>query len=130
MKEIFKKFDMLLNGFLTYSQFKYFNTKYNIEKYIGINKNILNLKQNLPKANYEFKKKIKELQIEVRYNTAVKDLIVKDDSIQGVAIESNGKTETLNVDNVILATGGKSYPLTGSTGDGYKMAEKTIDKSH
>ena len=25
---------------------------------------------------------------------------------------------------VILATGGKSYPLTGSTGDGYKIAEK------
>lgn len=30
----------------------------------------------------------------------------------------------VSADSVIIATGGKSYPLTGSTGDGYKMAEK------
>lgn len=30
----------------------------------------------------------------------------------------------IKADSVIIATGGKSYPLTGSTGDGYKMAEK------
>ena len=34
------------------------------------------------------------------------------------------KTYILKADKVILATGGKSYPLTGSTGDGYKMAKK------
>ena len=32
--------------------------------------------------------------------------------------------EIIKADKVILATGGKSYPLTGSTGDGYKMAKK------
>ena len=34
-----------------------------------------------------------------------------------------GKRE-IKCDSVIVATGGKSYPLTGSTGDGYKMAEE------
>ncbi|MBR2885434.1 MAG: NAD(P)/FAD-dependent oxidoreductase [Clostridia bacterium] len=39
---------------------------------------------------------------------------------------SSVKTETQTVfaDKVILATGGKSYPKTGSTGDGYKIAQK------
>ncbi len=32
--------------------------------------------------------------------------------------------EEIPADNIILATGGKSYPLTGSTGDGYKIAKK------
>ena len=34
---------------------------------------------------------------------------------------NKGKIEA---DKIILATGGKSYPLTGSTGDGYKLAKK------
>ncbi len=41
--------------------------------------------------------------------------------IQGVLLE-NG--ETLFADAVILATGGMSYPATGSTGDGLQLAEK------
>ncbi len=32
------------------------------------------------------------------------------------------KNKTFDCDSVLIATGGKSYPLTGSTGDGYKMA--------
>lgn len=38
----------------------------------------------------------------------------------GVKTEKN----IYNCDKVILATGGKSYPLTGSTGDGYEIAKK------
>lgn len=37
---------------------------------------------------------------------------------------SNKEQIILQADKVIVATGGKSYPVTGSTGDGYKMAEK------
>lgn len=37
---------------------------------------------------------------------------------------NNGKIEQLKCDAIVLATGGKSYPLTGSTGDGYKLANK------
>lgn len=58
--------------------------------------------------------------IEVMLNTRVQDIVVKDGCVTGV------KTGTgeIKCDAVILATGGKSYPLTGSTGDGYNMAEK------
>lgn len=46
-------------------------------------------------------------------------ILVANGAVTGVSLE-NG--ETLFADGVILATGGVSYPLTGSTGDGYKMA--------
>jgi predicted Rossmann fold flavoprotein len=58
--------------------------------------------------------------IEVMLNTRVQDIVVKDGCVTGV---KTGIGE-IKCDAVILATGGKSYPLTGSTGDGYNMAEK------
>lgn len=53
-------------------------------------------------------------------NEAVKHIIVKDNKVQGVVTDK----ETYYGDAVILATGGLSYPLTGSTGDGYAMAKE------
>lgn len=47
-------------------------------------------------------------------------LIVENGGIKGVETEK----ETILADRVIVATGGVSYPQTGSTGDGYKLAEK------
>ena len=76
-----------------------------------------------------FTKKIKELNINVMYNTKVEEILIEKDRIVG--IKANGKE--FNADKVILATGGKSYPLTGSTGDGYELAKKlghTITKIH
>ena len=37
-----------------------------------------------------------------------------------------GKNKTYAAENVVIATGGKSYPLTGSTGDGYRFAEAFV----
>ncbi len=54
-------------------------------------------------------------------NTAVKDIVVNNGEISAVRLQ-NG--EEFACEAVVLATGGKSYPLTGSTGDGYLMAEK------
>lgn len=53
-------------------------------------------------------------------NSSVSNLISQDNKIQGIALE-NGQTHFF--DKVILATGGLSYPVTGSTGDGYRFAE-------
>lgn len=50
----------------------------------------------------------------------VKELIVRGDSVIGVRTENDG--EILGCKAVILATGGASYPRTGSTGDGYALA--------
>ena len=46
------------------------------------------------------------------------EVLVQDGSVCGVKTEKG----TIYCDTVILATGGMSYPLTGSTGDGYEMA--------
>ena len=51
-----------------------------------------------------------------------KELIVEDGAVTGVKTYDD---EIIESKSVIVATGGKSYPLTGSTGDGYILAEKT-----
>ena len=74
---------------------------------------------------------LKDLKVKILTNTEVKEIIVKDGQAVGVKINTVGVAlqgdplgEQLNGDKVILATGGKSYPVTGSTGDGYKIAKE------
>lgn len=50
-----------------------------------------------------------------------KELIIKDGTLKGVRTFDG---EEINADKIIIATGGKSYPLTGSTGDGYELARQ------
>ena len=66
--------------------------------------------------------RIKELNVKIQTNCDVKDICVKDGKVEKVIYTSNGKIHEILADKVILATGGKSYPGTGSTGDGYKLA--------
>lgn len=68
-----------------------------------------------------FYKALKQLGVELHFNKRVQKLLVEDNIVHGVAIEGG---EILNGKAVILATGGKSYPFTGSSGDGYRMAEE------
>jgi len=55
------------------------------------------------------------------YEAPVKEIVCDENSVKGILLQNNDYYE---LDSVILATGGISYPMTGSTGDGYKMAEK------
>ena len=68
-----------------------------------------------------FVKKIKEQKIKVYLNTEVTEVLTDEEN---TAIGVKIKNEIIKADKIILATGGKSYSLTGSTGDGYKMAKK------
>ena len=73
-----------------------------------------------------FTKKLKEQKINIQYNTKVIDLIVNESKTERT-LEIKGVKTSKGIemaDKVILATGGKSYPLTGSTGDGYILAKK------
>ena len=63
--------------------------------------------------------KIKELGIKIVFS-GVTELIIQNEEIKGVKTE-NG---IYYCDKVIIATGGKSYPKTGSTGDGYRLAKE------
>lgn len=65
------------------------------------------------------KRKLKKLDVEIKTNFEVTKILTEAGVIKG--IEGKNK-EQLFADKVILATGGMSYPVTGSTGDGYKMA--------
>ena len=65
-------------------------------------------------------KVLKNDNVEVELNTTVQSLIIKENKACGVIV--NGKE--ISADNVILCTGGLSYPSTGSTGDGYEFAKK------
>lgn len=71
-----------------------------------------------------FYEELKNLNIKIYTNSTVNQIIVKDGSVTGVEYTFNNNKYTINADKVILATGGKSYPTTGSTGDGYEMAKK------
>ena len=67
-----------------------------------------------------FLSRIKELNIKYRLNTKVEKILMKNNEVLGVRTNK----EIIQTEKIILATGGKSYPLTGSTGDGYKIAEE------
>ena len=66
-----------------------------------------------------FIKRIEELNIKYKLNTTVEKILIQNNEITSVRTDK----ELIKADKVILATGGKSYPLTGSTGDGYKIAK-------
>ena len=61
---------------------------------------------------------VEELNVEIRCGHRVEKLMVKDQVIQGV--KANG--QEFRAPKLILATGGKSYPATGSNGEGYELA--------
>ena len=63
---------------------------------------------------------VKKSGVKLVRGAAVK-IIVSEGAVIGVKTEDG---EIYPADSVILATGGMSYPLTGSTGDGYKMARE------
>ncbi len=69
-----------------------------------------------------FIKRLKKLNVKIILNTRVTEILKVGNSIKGV--KTNNDVEIAS-DKVIIATGGKSYPLTGSTGDGYKLAQQT-----
>ena len=87
-----------------------------------------------------FTKKLKELNVKIEYNMEVTEIVPKDENgklkVKTVENKENNRGNINNrdknknnikifeADKVILATGGKSYSATGSTGDGYELAKK------
>ncbi len=65
---------------------------------------------------------LKKQKVQIRLHTEVKKLVTENETITGVILNSGEKIEA---EDVILATGGRSYPSTGSTGDGFSFAYKT-----
>lgn len=71
-----------------------------------------------------FMKLMKHYGVDVHLEKPVKKLLVDDGVVTGVVTDK----ETYHADAVVIATGGKSYPATGSTGDGYILAAQVGHK--
>ena len=67
-----------------------------------------------------FLEQLDQNKVDIRFETEVAAVLTEDDKITGVKT-SDG--DTFNARNVIITTGGKSVPQTGSTGDGHKFAK-------
>lgn len=116
------------NGSFLYSAFKNFTNTNLIEFF---NKQGLKLKEERGKRIFPdsdksadvlnaLTKRIEELNIKIITETKIEKIIVEKEKVKGV--ECN--RQKILCDKVILATGGMSYPDTGSTGDGYKLAKQ------
>lgn len=73
-----------------------------------------------------FENEMKKNNVKIYTETEVKEIKIKDNAVNKVIYlnKRSGIVEEILTEKVILATGGKSYPLTGSTGDGYKIAKE------
>ncbi len=65
--------------------------------------------------------------VEILHHARVERLLIQAEGFAGVVVarKASGRTERIEARCGILATGGQSYPLTGSTGDGHRFAETT-----
>ena len=73
-----------------------------------------------------FENEMKKNNVKICTETEVKEIKISDNTVNKVIYlnKKSGTLEEILTEKVILATGGKSYPLTGSTGDGYKIAKE------
>jgi predicted Rossmann fold flavoprotein len=116
------------NGKFLYSAFYTF-TNYDVVKMFnddGVATRVERGKRIFPESDKAvdvvkcLERKLKKSNVEVLLNTKVLKIVAEDKKIKKVMLDNNKEIEC---DSVIIATGGVSYPLTGSTGDGYKFAK-------
>ena len=66
-------------------------------------------------------KKLSKAKVDIKLNSKVTDVFFENNTIKSVEINNSQK---ISADYFIIATGGASYPLTGSRGEGQVLAEK------
>lgn len=70
-------------------------------------------------------KELRRLDVKIHLRSRVENLTTESDRIVGIQLQNGAG---IDADAVILATGGLSYPSTGATGDGYRLAESVGHK--
>ena len=72
-----------------------------------------------------FEKEIKNLHVNAKFNSKVTKILANNNKVEGIQyINEKNVEKKLLADKVVIATGGATYSVTGSTGDGYKLAEQ------
>ncbi|WP_326717818.1 NAD(P)/FAD-dependent oxidoreductase [Vagococcus jeotgali] len=117
------------NGKFLYSTFSQFNN-YNIMEFFegqGVHLKEEDHGRMFPVANSSkaivngLAQRLNELGVELKMKTTVKTILTDNGQVTGVKTDTS---EVIQAPCVILATGGKTFQYTGSTGDGYKLAKK------
>jgi predicted Rossmann fold flavoprotein len=65
---------------------------------------------------------LKQQKVEILYRTRVTKVLTGENGIRGIQVEQEGKHKEIPAQRVIICTGGKSYPSTGSNGEGFELA--------
>ena len=67
----------------------------------------------------------RDYEVDIQCHSRVTEILISDGKVYGVKyMNKRGFIRKIEVENVIIATGGVSYPATGSTGDGYTFADR------
>jgi len=66
---------------------------------------------------------VKKTGVKIKSGRDVRKIVAEQGRVRGVVADKHGATEEfIRGENIVIATGGASYPATGSTGDGYALA--------
>lgn len=115
-----KKF--LYSSFYTFSNYdllQYFS-KNNLEYKVEYDEKVYTKSDKADEVIEILRNDLLKNKVKLLYNKKVCDLIVENNEAKGIVIE-NG--EKIHADKIIVTTGGKSYPATGSDGSMFKVLE-------
>lgn len=122
------------NGRFLYSAFSNFTNKDIIELLKKYGVKVKNERGNriFPESDHSLDvlnallKELKECKVEIRTNAEVVNIETENEKVVSVTYKDklNNENNVLKADKIILATGGKSYSKTGSSGEGYILAKK------
>lgn len=129
-RDIEEFFDKIVNNkkflysalytFSNYSLLEYFSNN-GLEYKVELDEKVYTKSDKADEVIDLLRNDLEKNKVRVRYNTLVNDLIIEEGTIKGV-ITSYG--EKILGDKVIITTGGKSFPHTGSDGSMYGVLEK------
>ena len=129
-RDIEEFFDKIVNNkkflysalytFSNYSLLEYFSNN-GLEYKVELDEKVYTKSDKADEVIDLLRNDLEKNKVRVRYNTLVNDLIIEEGTIKGV-ITSYG--EKILGDKVIITTGGKSFPHTGSDGSMYDVLEK------
>lgn len=110
----------LYSAFYTFSNrdlLNYFD-KNNLEYKVEYDEKVFTKSDKSEEVIQLFNNDLKKSNVEILYNTKVENLIIEDGTIRGVVTDSG---KNIYGDKVIVTTGGKSHPLTGSDGSMFEI---------
>lgn len=128
MEELFD--NVVTNSRFLYSSFYGFNNYDIIDLFesLGLKTKIERGNRVFPQSDkssdviFSLAKELKRQGVKIEYNSEISDIIIENKVFKGITLKNS--SNVITGDKIIIATGGLSYKTTGSTGDGYRFAEK------